>query len=103
SFIGFILMSAFYIGVGIFVSSLTENQIVAFIISVLIALFFFLVGKFLTIFPPFMVSFLEYLTSDYHLTNISRGVIDSRDLIYYLSMISFTVYLTKVSLESRKW
>lgn len=103
SFIGFILMSAFFIGIGIFVSSLTENQIVAFIISLLISLFFFLVGKFLMVFPPFLVSVFEYLTTDYHLNNISRGVIDSRDLIYYFSMICFTVYLTKVSLESRKW
>jgi len=103
SLIGFVLMSAFYIGIGIFVSSLTENQIVAFIISVLIALFFFLIGKILMIFPPSIVSFFEYVTTDYHLNVISRGVIDSRVLLYYFSMIFFTVYLTKVSLESRKW
>ncbi|HJY63534.1 MAG TPA: ABC transporter permease subunit [Ignavibacteria bacterium] len=103
SLIGFILMSAFFIGIGIFVSSLTENQIVAFIISVLIALFFFLIGKILMIFPPSIVSFFEYVTTDYHLNVISRGVIDSRVLLYYFSMIFLTLYLTKVSLESRKW
>lgn len=103
SLLGFVLMSAFYIGIGIFVSSLTENQIVAFIISVLIALFFFLIGKILMIFPPAIVSFFEYVTTDYHLNVISRGVIDSRVLIYYFSMIFLTIFLTKVSLESRKW
>jgi ABC-2 type transport system permease protein len=103
SLIGFVLMSAFYIGIGIFVSSLTENQIVAFIVSVLIALFFFLIGKILMIFPPSIVSFFEYVTTDYHLNVISRGVLDSRVLIYYFSMIFFTIFLTKVSLESRKW
>jgi len=103
SLIGFILMSAFFIGIGIFVSSLTENQIVAFIISVLIALFFFLIGKILMIFPPSIVSFFEYVTTDYHLNVISRGVIDSRVLLYYFSMIFLTLYITKVSLESRKW
>jgi ABC-2 type transport system permease protein len=103
SLIGFILMSGFFIGIGVFVSSLTENQIIAFIVSVLICLFFFLFGKLLMIFPPALVSIFEYVTTDYHLSNISRGVIDSRVLIYYLSMIFFTVFLTKVSLESRKW
>jgi ABC-2 type transport system permease protein len=103
SLLGFILMSAFFIGVGVFVSSLTENQIIAFIVSVLICLLFFLLGKLLVIFPPSVVSIFEYITTDYHLNNISRGVIDSRVLIYYFSMIFFTVFLTKVSLESRKW
>jgi len=103
SLLGFLLMSAFFVGIGVFISSLTENQIVAFIVSVLICLFFFLMGKILIIFPPSIVSFFEYLTTEYHLTNISRGVIDSRVLIYYLSMIFFALFLTKVSLESRKW
>ncbi|NOS86859.1 MAG: ABC transporter permease subunit [Ignavibacteria bacterium] len=103
SLLGYILMSAFFIGVGVFVSSLTENQIIAFIVSVLICLSFFLFGKLLIVFPTSVVSFFEYLTTDYHLSNISRGVIDSRVLIYYFSMIFFTIFLTKVSLESRKW
>jgi ABC-2 type transport system permease protein len=103
SLVGFILMSAFFIGIGIFVSSLTENQIVAFIVTVLIALFFFLIGKILMIFPPSIVSFFEYVTTDYHLNVISRGVLDSRVLLYYFSMIFLTLFLTKVSLESRKW
>jgi len=103
SLLGYILMSAFFIGIGVFVSSLTENQIIAFIVSVLICLFFFLLGKLLIVFPVSVVSIFEYLTTDYHLSNISRGVIDSRVLIYYFSMIFFTIFLTKVSLESRKW
>lgn len=103
SLLGFVLMSAFFLGIGVFVSSLTENQIIAFIVSVLICLFFFLLGKLLIVFPVSVVSVFEYITTDYHLSNISRGVIDSRVLIYYFSMIFFTLFLTKVSLESRKW
>lgn len=103
SLLGYILMSAFFLGVGIFVSSLTENQIIAFIVSVLICLFFFLLGKLLIVFPVSVVSVFEYITTDYNLNNISRGVIDSRILSYYFSMIFFTLFLTKVSLESRKW
>lgn len=103
SLLGYILMSAFFIGIGVFVSSLTENQIIAFIMSVLVCLLFFLLGKLLMVFPASVVSVFEYITTDYHLGNISRGVIDSRVLIYYFSMIFFTLFLTKVSLESRKW
>lgn len=102
-YLAFLLMAAMYVGIGIFVSSLTENQIVAFIVSVLIALFFFLVGKFLMVMPLPLISFFEYLTTDYHYNNIIRGVVDSRDVIYFFSMIFFTVFLTKVSIESRKW
>lgn len=102
-YLAFMLMAAMYIGIGIFVSSLTENQIVAFIVSVLITLFFFLAGKFLMILPLPLISFFEFFTTDYHFNNIMRGVIDSRDIIYYLSMTFFTVFLTKVSIESRKW
>lgn len=103
SLLGYILMSAFFIGIGVLISSLTENQIIAFIVSVLICLLFFLLGKLLMVFPASVVSIFEYITTDYHLNNISRGVIDSRVLIYYASMIFFTLFLTKVSLESRKW
>jgi len=102
-YLGLVLMAAMYIGIGIFVSSLTENQIVAFIVSVLITLFFLLLGKFLMILPLPLISFFEFFTTDYHFNNIMRGVIDSRDIIYYLSMTFFTVFLTKVSIESRKW
>ncbi len=102
-YLAFLLMAAMYVAIGVFVSSLTENQIVAFIVSVLIALFFFLVGKFLMLLPLPLVSFFEYFTTDYHFNNIMRGVIDSRDIIYYLSMTFFLVFLTKVSVESRKW
>jgi len=59
SLLGYILMSAFFIGIGVFVSSLTENQIIAFIVSVLICLFFFLFGKLLIVFPTSVVSFYQ--------------------------------------------
>lgn len=102
-YLGLIFMAAVYIGVGLFASSLTENQVVAFIISFIAVFALFMIGKVLLQFSPVLVSAVEYISTDYHFTNISRGVIDSRDLIYYLSMVGFSLYLTKVSLESRKW
>jgi ABC-2 type transport system permease protein len=102
-YLGLILMSAVYIGVGIFASSLTENQVVAFIVSFIIVFALFMMGKILMQVSPGLVSAVEFISTDYHFTNISRGVIDTRNLIYYFSMIFLTIFLTKVSLESRKW
>ncbi len=102
-YIGLLLMAAVYIGIGIFASSLTENQIVAFIISFLIVLALFLLNKVLIYVPEGLASTFEFLGIDYHFSNIARGVIDSRDLIYFVSLIGFSLLLATVSLERRKW
>jgi ABC-2 type transport system permease protein len=53
--------------------------------------------------PEGLATTLEFLGIDYHFANIARGVIDSRDVIYFFSLIGFSLYLTTVSLERRKW
>lgn len=102
-YMGLILMGAIYIGVGIFASSLTENQVVAFIVSFVAVFALFMMGKILQQVSPGLVSAVEFLSADYHYSNISRGVIDTRDLFYYFSLIFLTMFLTKTSIESRKW
>ena len=102
-YLGLLLMGAVYIGIGLFASSVTENQIVAFILSFLIVLAFFLMDKVLMFVPEALTSTMEFLAVDYHFSNIARGVIDSRDLIYFGSLLFFSLYLTTVSLERRKW
>jgi ABC-2 type transport system permease protein len=102
-YLGLILMGGVYIGIGIFASSLTENQVVAFIISFIAVFALFMMGKILMQVSPGLVSAVEFISTDYHFTNISRGVIDTRNIVYYFSMIFFTIFLTKISLESRKW
>jgi ABC-2 type transport system permease protein len=103
AYLGLILMSGLYISIGIFISSMTENQVIAFIGSFLIILLLFLLNKILIFVPTAFVSTFEYLSSDYHFTNIAKGVIDTRDIIYYLSGIVIMLLLTKTSLQSRKW
>jgi len=102
-YLGLLLMGGVYIGIGLFASSVTENQIVAFILSFLIILAFFLLDKVLMFVPEGFASTLEFLAMDYHFSNIARGVIDSRDLIYFGSLLYFSLYLSTVSLERRKW
>ena len=81
AYIGLVLMCGIYIGIGIFASSMTENQVVAFIISFLIIFVLFMLNKILIFIPAPLNSIFEYISSDYHFSSISRGVIDTRDLI----------------------
>lgn len=103
AYIGLLLMSGLYIGIGIFASSLTENQVIAFIISFLIIFILFMMNKILMFVPAPIVPIIEYLSSDYHFSSITRGVIDTKDLIYYFSGIYIMLLLTKTSLGARKW
>lgn len=103
AYAGLILLSAIFVGIGIFCSSITENQIVAFLMSFFVILFFILIKFALVFLPASMASVLEYLSVNYHYASISRGVIDSRDLIYYISGIVILLLLTRTSLERRKW
>ncbi|MGB3018593.1 MAG: ABC transporter permease subunit [Ignavibacteria bacterium] len=103
AYIGLLLMAGVYISIGIFASSLTHNQVVAFIISFLIVFALFMLNKVLIFLPSGLASIFEYLSIDYHFGNIARGVLDSRNLIYYFSGILIFILLTKTSLESRRW
>jgi ABC-2 type transport system permease protein len=102
-YVGLLLMGAVYIGLGLFASSLTENQIVAFIVGFLMMLVLFLLSRLLMYVPDSLATTVEFLGVDYHFSNIARGVIDSRDVIYFCSLIVFSLYLSTVSLERRKW
>jgi len=64
---------------------------------------FFLFDKLLIFVPSFMAGFIQYLSVDYHISNIARGVIDSRNLIYFISNIGVFLFLTTQVLNSRKW
>ncbi len=102
-YLGLLLMAAVYIGIGLLASSLTENQIVAFITGFLVILALFLLNKVLIYVPEGLASTFEFLGIDYHFSNIARGIIDSRDLIYFASLMGFSLLLATMSLERRKW
>jgi ABC-2 type transport system permease protein len=102
-YLGLALVGAFYTAIGIFASSLTDNQVVAFIIGVVIVLVFFLMDKLLLFVPPSLAGLIQYLSVEYHLSNISRGVIDSRNLIYFGTSIWLFLMLTIRMVETRKW
>jgi ABC-2 type transport system permease protein len=102
-YVGLMLMAGVYVSVGLLASSLTDNQIVAFIIGFLFVFILFMLDKVLMYVPEFMTSVIEYLGVDYHFSNVARGVIDSRDIVYFFSVLGFSLYLCVISLERRKW
>jgi len=100
-YIGLLLLGAGYVAIGVLASSLTENQIVAFIVSFMIIFFLSLVDKVLMFLPAGLANIFEYLSAEYHFNNIARGVVDTRDLIYYASLIVLGLYFSARALQRR--
>jgi len=98
-------MGGAYLAIGLWISSFTENQIVAFILGVVITFALFIIGNpFVTMASPSMlVPVLSYIGLGNHFESIERGVIDTRDIIYYFSVIGFFLFLNVQTLGSRKW
>lgn len=100
-YIGAVLLGATYSAIGLFASSLTRNQIIAFIIGVAVCFALTLVDKMLFFFPGNIVTFLEYMGADFHFQNISKGVIDSRDILYFISVIFIGLYGAKLVMQRK--
>ena len=99
------MLGGAYLAIGLWISSLTSNQIVAFIFSVATIFTLFIIGEPIVLHtaPTALVPFLKYIGMGSHFNSILRGVIDSRDLIYYLSLMILFLYFNVATLQSRKW
>lgn len=99
---GLILMSAAYIGIGVFASSLTANQIVAFLTALFIGLFFHVIfGVMAGNFTGTAGGIFSFLSLSNHFQSMSRGVVDSRDVLYFLSLAFTGLFLAEFSLTKR--
>ncbi len=105
SYAGLALLGGIYAAVGLFASAVTGNQIIAFITAVILCFTFYLGFDFISTLTASGQSalFISRLGIDYHYQSISRGVIDSRDLLYFFSVIILFLFLTRTVLVSRKW
>lgn len=105
SYIGLVLLGASYAAIGIFSSAVTPNQIVAFILGMFLCFFFYVGFDQLSNLSLFggLDSFVQSLGIQVHYDSISRGVVDTRDLVYFGSIIAVFLGLTLVVLYSRKW
>lgn len=103
-YLGMTLLAASYISIGLFASSLTQNQIVAFLIALTIGVFFHILFDVIaTGLRGSLGELFSYLSIRTHVDSLSRGVIDSRDLIYFLSIISVGLIATQMMLSKRNW
>ena len=105
SYIGLFFLSSAFVSIGVFCSSVTNNQILAFILSVFLCGFLYIGFEFIYSLSMFgkVDLFIQQLGMAAHYSSMSRGVVDTRDLIYFLSVIVLFLSLTKLTLSSRKW
>ncbi len=102
-YLGAILLGGAFSAIGLLASSLTRNQVVAFIISMAICFSLTLMMDFVLFFlPNSIVGFFQYLSANYHFQNIAKGMVDSRDLLYFLSVIFLSLYGTGLILQEKK-
>ena len=103
-YLGLLFLSAAYISIGLFASSITNNQIVAFLLALFIGIFFQVLFDVMgTSFRGAIGSTLGYLSMRAHFESLSRGVLDSRDLIYFLSITAIGLLFSQTMLSRRNW
>lgn len=106
SYIGLLFLAGAFIAIGLFASSLTNNQIVAFVLATFLSFLLFYGFFYLSKLPVFVGKgddVVQMIGMDYHYNSVSRGVLDTRDLIYFLSLIGLFIGMTLLSLDRRKW
>lgn len=101
-YVGLLLLGAAIAGIGTGVSALTSSQIVAFLGALLVSLFPFMLGMFLDKVPADLVPLAQYLSLDYHFDNLARGVLDTRDLVFYGAVIALGLHVAVHALERRR-
>jgi ABC-2 type transport system permease protein len=101
AYIGAVLLGAAFCAVGLFASAMTRNQIIAFIVGMAICFILTLIDKMLFFLPRPLLGVLAYLGADFHFQNISKGIIDSRDIIYFLSVAFVGLYAAYLALRAK--
>ena len=100
-YLGAILLGGAYCSIGLFASALTRNQIIAFIIGCAMCFTLAIIDRMLFFIPERLVPVVEYLSANAHFTNISKGIIDSRDLIYFSSVIFIFIFSTDIAMKEK--
>ncbi len=100
-YLGAILLGSAFTAIGLLASTLTKNQIIAFIIGMVICFLLTLIDKMLFFFPEAAVKVVGFIGADFHFQNISKGIVDSRDILYFASVIFLTLYGSVISMTEK--
>lgn len=106
SYLGLVFLAMAFVAIGLFASSLTSNQIVSFLLATALCFWCYFGFDYLSELPSLnggLQAFIQELGMLHHFNSLGRGLLDSRDIIYFLSLTAFFIMLTLLSLERRKW
>jgi ABC-2 type transport system permease protein len=101
-YMGAVLLGGAFSAIGLFASSLTRNQIIAFIVGMAICFGLTLIDKMLFFLPQSLLGILGYLGADFHFQNISKGIVDSRDILYFFSVCFVGLYGTHLAMQEKR-
>lgn len=104
-YLGALFLAGAYLSLGLFISSLTKNQIIAFVIGLVACFIFFIIGADFVLIgvPQILAPILRFLGLGNHFYNIAKGVIDFKDVFYYLSFMFIFLFLNARVIQSRGW
>lgn len=100
-YIGAVFLAGAYCAMGLFASSLTRNQIIAFIIGCALCFALTILDKLLFFIPTKIIAFINYLGASTHFLNIAKGVIDSRDVLYFISVMFIFIFSTYLVMHEK--
>lgn len=105
SYLGLVFLAGVFAAIGVFASSISDNQIISFVIAIFLCYIIYAGFELIASIPVWgsYGYFISQLGIAYHYTAISKGLIDSRDVLYFLSVIAIMILSTKLVLSSRKW
>ena len=102
-YLGLFLLGSAFIALGVFASSVTENQIVAASLAVGILFFFWLMSYSVTFVSPGIGQIISYIAISEHLDSLAKGVVDTEDIVYYLGFVLVFLFLTLRAVEANRW
>lgn len=102
-YVGLVLLGSSYAAIGLMASSWTKDQVVAILVAFSICFFLYLIDQLVGQPTGTTAQVVEYISTSYHFDNIARGVIDTRDVVYYLSLIGVCLLVAQSSIAARRW
>jgi len=102
-YLGLLLMGGAFISIGLLISSTTNNQIVAGVVTFVVFLLFWIIGWFADTAGPTIGPITSWLSITEHFDDFSKGIIDTKHVIYYLTLITFGLFLSAKSVDTERW
>lgn len=102
-YLGLLLLGSTYTAIGLMASSWSKDQVVSILVAFSLCFFLYLIEQLVAHPTGTTAQIIEYLSTGYHFNNLARGVIDSRDIIYYFSLIGVSLVVAQTSIAARRW